>query len=206
MFQASELLRLLIALSVGGFIGWITNLIAIKSLFHPHNPVDFKVFKFQGLLPKRQKELSENLGRIIEGELISLQEMARCVQPEDLDPVVQDCIKKLRNDSEAKIRPYLQTIRAEFLLAPLMQELETRLFNTVKPLIPDILERSAKEIAGKISISDIVAEKIRTMDLEKIEEITYRISDKEMQMIVRLGGFLGVIVGFLQWLIIYLVG
>jgi uncharacterized membrane protein YheB (UPF0754 family) len=39
------------------------------------------------------------------------------------------------------------------------------------------------------------------MDLDKLEAIFYKIADREMAMIIRLGGVLGVMVGCVQWAI-----
>jgi uncharacterized membrane protein YheB (UPF0754 family) len=186
---------------IGGFIGWITNLIAVKSLFHPRQPRRYGPMTFHGLLPKRQVELAENLGRIIEGELVSLPEVARTIRPQDLDPVIREAVKAYCRDVQEWIRPTVQTFRADFLLGPLTEELEKRLFRAIQPQIPGLLEKAASQLAAKISIREMVAEKIKIMDLERLEELTFRIADREMAMIIRVGGILGMVVGALQWLI-----
>jgi uncharacterized membrane protein YheB (UPF0754 family) len=44
---------------IGALIGWITNYIAIKMLFHPRK----KILGFQGIIPKRKKILSEKISQ-----------------------------------------------------------------------------------------------------------------------------------------------
>ena len=193
--------RLVISMSVGGFIGWITNYIAIKSLFHPRTPRKLLFFELQGLLPKRQNELAENLGRVVEDELLNFEELSSKVKPEDLDPVLNKYLKKLRGELEQN--QWVQAL-PDYLASSVLDRLQVMLFKTLKPRIPEIVEGAAREVTKKISVHEIVAEKIKTMDLGRIEEITYRISDREMKMIVRLGGVLGILVGFAQWLIQFL--
>jgi len=51
---------------VGAFIGWITNVIAIKLLFHPYTGR----FGIQGLLPKNKDETAKRLGKIVKEHLL----------------------------------------------------------------------------------------------------------------------------------------
>ena len=55
------LLKLLFSTVICAFIGWITNFIAIKMLFHPRTPVQIGSLTIQGIFPKRQKALALNL-------------------------------------------------------------------------------------------------------------------------------------------------
>ncbi|WP_171051735.1 DUF445 domain-containing protein [Alteribacter natronophilus] len=61
---------------IGAFIGGLTNLIAIRMLFRPFNPI--YVGKMQlpftpGLIPKRRAELAEQLGSLVTGHLITVE-------------------------------------------------------------------------------------------------------------------------------------
>ncbi|WP_026689046.1 DUF445 domain-containing protein [Alteribacter aurantiacus] len=61
---------------IGAFIGGLTNLIAIRMLFRPFNPI--KIGSYQvpftpGLIPKRRGELAEQLGNLVVGHLITVE-------------------------------------------------------------------------------------------------------------------------------------
>lgn len=56
---------------IAGLIGWFTNYIAVLMLFRPRNPVKFLGLSFQGIFPKRQKYLAEQLGNLVADELLS---------------------------------------------------------------------------------------------------------------------------------------
>ncbi len=69
----SQSMILLISLpTVCAFIGWITNVIALKMLFRPHDPVDvLGLFKIQGVLPKHEKLFAEKFSRLTVSDFLT---------------------------------------------------------------------------------------------------------------------------------------
>lgn len=201
---------LVISAFMGGLIGWVTNWLAIKALFHPQKPFKFLFFEFQGLLPKRQKELAANLGKIVEGELISVNELIKKVEPADVDPIIEDIMRHNRAEMEQKIKDFIASVArkipffnlsADTLVKSVMDRIEAELCIALKNQVPLMLDRAAEKAAEKISVQEIVIEKVCKMDLIKLENLFYRIADREMATIIRFGGVLGVVVGVVQWAI-----
>ena len=62
---------------IGGIIGWITNILAIKLIFRPINPIKIPILNIEilGLIPKRKKEIAENIGQVVANELISIDDI-----------------------------------------------------------------------------------------------------------------------------------
>ncbi|MDR1616478.1 MAG: DUF445 family protein [Syntrophomonadaceae bacterium] len=52
-------------------IGYFTNVAAVRMLFRPREAHHFLGFNFQGLLPKRQKEIAAVIGKLVEEQLLS---------------------------------------------------------------------------------------------------------------------------------------
>ncbi len=201
---------LFISAFLGGLIGWVTNWLAIKALFHPHKPIKLLFFEFQGLLPKRQKELAHNLGKIVEGELISVEELIKKVEPADVDPLIEQLMKENRSQMEQRVKDFINSIAnkipffnlsADTLVKSVMDRIENELCHALKRQVPVMLDRAAEKAAEKISVQEIVIEKVCKMDLVKLENLFNRIADKEMTLIIRLGGVLGVFIGIGQWAI-----
>ena len=212
MFAHENLISFLVSVALGGFIGWITNWIAIKALFHPHKPIKILFFEFQGLFPKRQKELAESLGKIVEGELINVKELVKKVDPTDLDPIIEEQMHSNRERAEEKVKDLINGIvakvpfvkvNAETLSKPLMDKVETEIVVALKKQVPDIIDKAAEQAAKTISVKEIVSDKVKQMDMDKLEDLVNRVSEKEMKMIIWLGGVLGVMVGACHWLIQY---
>lgn len=65
---------MLIAPVVGGVIGYLTNYIAIKMLFHPHKAVyigKWRVPFTPGLIPKEQGNIAKSIGGVISSDLLN---------------------------------------------------------------------------------------------------------------------------------------
>lgn len=50
-------MKLLLSPVICALIGWFTNFLAVKMLFHPHKPIKIGPFTIQGIFPKRQSWL-----------------------------------------------------------------------------------------------------------------------------------------------------
>ena len=50
---------------IAALIGWITNWVAIKMLFHPKKRIKIGIFEIQGIFPKRQKIFAEKLEELL---------------------------------------------------------------------------------------------------------------------------------------------
>jgi uncharacterized membrane protein YheB (UPF0754 family) len=72
---------------VGAVIGYITNAVAIKMLFRPLTEI--RVFGFRlpftpGILPRQRHKLAENIGAIVEGQLLTPEILIARLRQEDL--------------------------------------------------------------------------------------------------------------------------
>lgn len=54
---------------VAALIGWFTNFVAVKMLFRPRKAVRILGIRFQGLVPRRQKELAEKIAETVEKKI-----------------------------------------------------------------------------------------------------------------------------------------
>src|SRR5438128_654862 len=74
---------------ISAFIGWFTNWIAIKMLFHPREPKKILGITFHGIFPNRQKQFAEKLGKLVSAELLSFSDIeSKITDPENLDKIM----------------------------------------------------------------------------------------------------------------------
>src|SRR5690554_4339298 len=102
-------LKLMILALIGGFIGWITNLIAIRLLFRPLKPVKLLFgMKLQGVLPSRKKELGVSIGSIIENNLLKPEEiLGSLVQDEDIEHLKESIVTNVVKILKDKLPAFL---------------------------------------------------------------------------------------------------
>jgi uncharacterized membrane protein YheB (UPF0754 family) len=186
-----------ISVLVGGFIGWFTNVLAVKALFRPRQPWRIGPFSFQGILPKRHLELAERLGETVEENLLNSKELAGQVKPADLEPLVNEMVAEYSLEMKKKVEKDFP--KMAFLLQPLIDFGGPVVAGAIRQRLPAMVARGADLAAQKISIKTLVREKVEKMDLGKLEKVILSVSGRELVLIERLGGILGMMVGAVQW-------
>ena len=73
----NDIFRILILAIIGGLIGYITNVIAIKLIFRPINPIKIPIFNVEiiGMIPKRKLEIANNVAQVIEEQFFSFDDI-----------------------------------------------------------------------------------------------------------------------------------
>lgn len=71
---------------IAAFIGWGTNVIAIKMLFWPRRPIQIPLLKFEflGVLPKRQGDIAQSIGQVLNDDLLPIQDLIDAVNTEEM--------------------------------------------------------------------------------------------------------------------------
>lgn len=200
-------LILLITPVLGAFIGWLTNYVAIRMLFHPREPVRIGFWTWQGLFPKRQQELAAKLGEIVENELVNHSDIQRVLN----DPQFQSRLKRTVRTQvdefvDRKITRRLPSVLASTLQGPVLERLKTLIVREVEQFIPEMVDRAGKELENRVRFSHIVQEKVSGFPISKLEEVLFSIMKREFRFIEILGGLLGFIIGLSQLGMLYAMG
>ena len=69
-----EVLKIIMPIVIGGVIGYFTNFIAIKMLFHPYKQIKIGKFKLPftpGIIPKNQSRMAESVGNAVSSQLFT---------------------------------------------------------------------------------------------------------------------------------------
>lgn len=186
---------------ISAFIGWFTNWIAIKMLFHPKEPKRFLFMTLQGIFPKRQKQFAQKLGATVANELLHFDEIAvRINDPESLKkvtPFIEQHIDKFLHD---KLKEKLPVI-SMFVGEGTMQKLKEGLMEEIEVLLPQLIGKFTENLSDQINIEKIVTEKVADFSSDKLEAILVGIMSKEFRFVEIIGGILGFIIGLFQILI-----
>lgn len=173
----NNFITILILTIVGGLIGWITNILAIKLLFRPIKPVKIPILNIEilGLIPKRKNEIAANIGEVISNELLSMDDILDQAlnnsNGENFNSYITDKIKNIINEKLNIIPMPFRMMAAPYIDEILNKEVP----NAVDEISVDLLDK-AKE---NVNIQEIVEEKINQLDLEKLEDIIIKVAKKE---------------------------
>jgi uncharacterized membrane protein YheB (UPF0754 family) len=183
---------------ISAFIGWFTNWIAIKMLFHPKEPQKILFLTFQGVFPKRQRQFAEKLGKLVSTELLSFKEIEeKIVNPENL--------KKLMPFVEGKVDDFLRRklsdafpIISMFIGDSTINQLKTIFMAELEIIFPEMIASYMKNLESQLDLEKIVTEKVYGFSSDKMEAILNQIMSKEFKFIEVIGAVLGFIIGLLQ--------
>ena len=86
---------------IGAVIGYCTNYIAVKMLFRPYKEIKIGSFSIPftpGIIPKRQKDLAQAVGKAVGNSLITENDLSEMLLSENLENSVTDlCMEQLKN-------------------------------------------------------------------------------------------------------------
>ena len=196
------IIKLLLLAAVGGFIGWVTNYIAIRLLFRPYKPVKLLFgYKIQGVIPARKPELAVSIGNVIEKQLLAPEEILNeLVSEKDIsflkEAIVTNVVKILKD----KLPGFLHGFTDKTIKKQLDAFMEKDGDRHIREMINSVITNAT----DKLKISDKVVDKINSLDLVSFESIVLSVVKKELKHIEYLGGVLGFLIGLVQGVIVIL--
>lgn len=192
--------EILILASIGGLIGYITNVIAIKLIFRPIKPIKIPLINKEiiGLIPKRKAEIAANIGMVIEEEFLSLDEILNnIITEEDKQNVVEYIKIKVKLIINEKMSLAPNSIK-NLIQGYIIDIVEVEIKKSIDDLSRDLIIKANE----RINIQKMVENKITELDLYELEDIILKIAKKELKHIEVLGLVLGFLIGIIQGIII----
>jgi uncharacterized membrane protein YheB (UPF0754 family) len=183
---------------ISAFIGWFTNWIAIKMLFHPREPKKILGITFQGIFPKNQAQFAAKLGKLVGEELLSFKDIAdKITNPENIEkvmPVVETHIDHFLRVKLAEKMPVISM----FIGDKTITELKGVFMEELKTLFPTLMETYINNLQQDLDLEQIVTQKVAAFSSDKLEDILNSIMNKEFRFVEIIGAVLGFIIGLLQ--------
>jgi uncharacterized membrane protein YheB (UPF0754 family) len=193
-----EFLHLLAFPLVGAAIGWTTNFLAIKMLFHPRKPLGPRGMQIQGLLPRRRRDLAEKIGATVADDILSSREISSLLGKIHWRQEVEGIVHALIS-GDLVPRAMQKLPGMELVLHQIQERLTERILKALDEHRDAIVSRFHDEL----DIREMVVEKIVGLDLDDLEGLVFRLVSRELRHIELVGGFLGLLVGAAQSLIFY---
>ncbi len=189
------MLKYIVLPLISALIGYITNVVAIKMLFWPRRPINLLVFQLHGLLPKRRGELADSLGKLVEEQLLSLDDLfARINTPEAKEIISRQIIMAVR-DRLGEIIPRMVPAKVTQVI---IDSVEKLIHQEAEHIIRQVIDSGQEYLSKEFQISKIVEDKVNAFDLDQLEGMIRGISSSELRAIEILGGVLGFIIGIIQ--------
>lgn len=152
------LLKYLSGPIIGAVIGYFTNYIAVKMLFHPYKPVYIGKWKLPftpGIMPKRKSALAKAVGNAVGKNLFTNEDLKALLMSNDTtDKIIDGIIKKITNtDTAFDDSDELETLNTA--IAKFMDEDE---FVKTKESLSDFLSVQLIAILQRVDIGSVIKE------------------------------------------------
>jgi uncharacterized membrane protein YheB (UPF0754 family) len=183
----------------GVAVGLITNWLAIQMIFRPHERTLYLGFiPYQGLFPRRQKEISRDYGASTGAEvitpatvidfLISGERGARLVA------AVRDAVGRRLDTEWQSVKGMLPVPVSDAQLAAIRERILARLFAQARTLRP----RIEAELATRLDIARTVEGRLASLPAPEFERLLRGVFQKDELTLIVVGGVLGGAVGCIQ--------
>jgi uncharacterized membrane protein YheB (UPF0754 family) len=184
------------------FIGWFTNRLLVKILFHPRKPIRIAGFIIQGIFPKHQLQFAQKLGTVVSTELFSFAEIEEKITSADslkkIMPVVETHVDEFLRHRLKEAFPMIGMFIGEKTINSLkdvfMKELET--------IFPVIMRNYVQNLQQEINIEQLVTTKVAAFPMDQLEAMLYQNLSKQLRMAGLMGAVVGLLIGLVQVIII----
>ena len=189
---------------IGALIGWLTNFIAIKMLFHPREEMKIFFIPVQGVFPKRQKDFARKLGQIVSEELVSVKDLTAHLKEKATSEAILDHIALRLEEGLAAKLPRAFPMLAMFMTGDTAKKVKGFLLEQIGSLNEELIDKLSGELEEELDVHRIVEEKVASFSSDKLEEILFSIMRREFKFVEMVGAVLGFLIGIVQVLLLSL--
>ena len=183
---------------IAALIGWVTNSLAVKMLFHPKEPKNIFGLTFHGVFPKRQSALAEKLGHLVSKELFSISDVSARIKD---FATSEEAMNEVGKRIEMTIRNKLvQTfpMLAMFLSDEMVEKVTGLFKKELKEFLAETSKGLGEKLEHNLNIEKMVEERVNAFSSEKLESLLNELMKKEFRFIELVGAVLGFLIGCVQ--------
>ena len=183
---------------IAALIGWMTNYIAVKMLFHPKEPRNFLGTTFHGVFPKRQHALAEKLGQLVADELFSISDVsAKIKEFATSDEAMNEVGKRIEMTIRNKLVQAFPML-AMFLSDEMVEKVTGLFKNELKEFLSATSQGMGEKLEENLNVQEMVKERVNAFSSQKLEELLNQLMKKEFKFIELVGAILGFFIGCIQ--------
>ncbi|MDO5389566.1 MAG: DUF445 family protein [Eubacteriales bacterium] len=154
-----NIIRILLPIAVGALIGYCTNYIAIKMLFHPRKPVTFmgKTLPFTpGVIPKNQSRIAQAVGSAVGESLLTSEDIVEALKSDEIkDAIARETASQIMNP--------------EVTLVSCVEKFSPSGASETMEKLGDILTEKVVEGASRIDYTDLISKTAVPAILQKVQ-------------------------------------
>lgn len=188
---------------IGGVIGLVTNYIAVKMIFRPLQRRRILFVPFQGLVPRRQKDLAKSIGKVVGAHLVEHKDIVKAFDKLEFDELLGGVLDR-------GLTPKIQELRSlpligGFLTEERVGDIKKAIRGSILQHKQVVLDEIEKGLVKGLDVQKMVEQKVAAFPVLKLEQLILEVAKKELQAITWWGGVLGALIGLLQVAVVWFV-
>lgn len=211
------MLQKILIILVSAFIGYITNFLAVKMIFHPKKAWKIKRFKIPftpGIIPKNREKLTKSIAdNLIDNflnpsslfenlklDLIQNKLDIELVKKFDENNVKSKIVDEILNSIKPNLGFFSGVV--ENFRNPIENKIEDYFHANSSLLVNNIVdEKTMSLLLESIDLKEILINGLNQLSIDEFEKIILTVMKKELRAITNLGALLGAILGLINVLI-----
>lgn len=183
---------------VSAFVGWFTNVLAIKMMFYPIEFIGVKPYLgWQGIIPANALRMAGFASKLIAEKLLSLPALLENFDPRSFVLELGDVIDRITDEVITEISEKRAPAMWAALAPGVQQQLRTMVRTEVEEAATRMLGDLQEKIDEVLDLQRVTVDAVRR-DRRLISEMFLRVGQKEFDFIARSGIWFGFAFGVLQ--------
>lgn len=188
------------------FVGWVTNYMAVKMIFHPMDFWGIGKIGWKGIIPNHAIKMSGLITRVLTERLVKPQELYKRINPDDLLLLVKDLIDQKAEEIVQDVIQAQNPALWKMLPTGLRAGIEEEVRNVIPTQVRDVYESFGKDLDNVLEFDEIVRNSLSGRNTVYLIEMFQRCGGPEFQFIIRSGAYFGFLIGCLQVVFISFLG
>jgi uncharacterized membrane protein YheB (UPF0754 family) len=183
---------------LGTFIGWATNVLAIKMIFEPNEPRKIGPFTFHGLFMRRQPEVADVYSKIIADDVVTLsnigQELLHGPRSDRTRQMIESTMRPAVDRAVGRAQPLVRMgVGPQEYDAIRTGVAVEAVEYTMTPLTDPAFNRRQSE-----AVQTLIAERMREMEPHDFQELLRAAMREDEWLLYLHGAVLGVVGGLIH--------
>ncbi len=182
---------------VSGFVGWFTNVLALKMTFYPLKFWGVWKLGWQGIIPSRAGVMAGKAVDLLTSKLITIEERFEQLDPErvaeEMEPALNRMSRQIVDEVMATQAPELW----ENLPRQIKESIYLRASEEIPAVVADLMHDVKERITELFDLRRMVVEKLES-DPDLLNQIFLQVGSKEFRFIEQSGFYFGFLFGLPQ--------
>lgn len=182
-----------------GFVGWVTNWLALKMTFYPIQFIGFPPFLgWQGIIPRKAHKMASKSVDVITERLLNIKEVFLKVDPKKAEvvflPALDSSIRYTIKEFSDSLDPKLWEIIPEIVKEEIYHKVRRESGITIRKVI----KKLQADIDSLFDVKALVLKKLSGNNVGLVVELFQEVGAPEFRFIERSGFYFGFLLGLVQ--------